>query len=222
MTEIQGGNPGITWLLIVLDASGSMSGSTESAVKRGVNALLKEQRENGHDEVHVGFTIFDSSVKRYPPRPLEDLPVFGSSKLPYEAHGFTALWDGVGMTVDEARNLSLKLPPAKRPGRVIVFVQTDGGENESRHYGAARVRKAVLEAKQQGWEFVFVGVGQHNTAQGPAIGITRTMSYNENETEEMLAAVSALSVALRTGQQVPDSKLRLDYFKRQRQDADVL
>jgi Mg-chelatase subunit ChlD len=207
VTEIQGGNPGITYLLLVLDASSSMYESA-AALVQGVNALVEEQKRNGHDEIHIGYTTFGYEAQVYPIDPVETLPRFGSLQRPYSATGMTALRDGIGKTIKAAQVHIRNLPPHQRPGRVTLVVQTDGDENQSR-MRAATVKDLIKGAKAEGWEFLYVGEGSYSAPQGARLGFDRILTYEHYELPQMVSAVSLASVALRTGVDLPRRVMKI-------------
>lgn len=204
--EIQGGNPGVTWLLLVLDTSGSMAGQW-AGVQEGVTAMLKEQEENGHDEVYVGLVSFDYHARiDSQPVPIMEFP----KKLFFHQGGSTALFDGVYTSITNATQMIAKLPPELRPGRVITMVQTDGGENGSRVM-AGTVEKLVQQKEKEGWEFVYVGLDPR-AVQGKRLGIERRAQYFGKHPKQMVAFLSALSVAIRCGHDVPRELLPITHF----------
>src|SRR5687768_18134852 len=87
-----------TLIALVLDRSGSMYGVREETMS-AVNAYLDEQRKQG-GECQIVFTQFNDRVQVERVAELHDFPVLGSPALPYEPHGWTALYDAVGTTID--------------------------------------------------------------------------------------------------------------------------
>jgi uncharacterized protein YegL len=189
-------NPGVTYLYLVIDASGSMN-HAKRAIINGVNTMLEEQKKNGHDELHVGFIVFHGLPQEYPARPIEELPAFGGLGLPYCPAGGTALNRAVSIAIGLARRDIQSRPPHQQPGRVLFFVQTDGETADGDWWGNEASEK-ILAAMQQGWEFCYIQEGKHVT-QGKHMGFMRGFNYPANKDSEMIEAVSRMSVAFRTG-----------------------
>ena len=114
-----------THILIVLDASGSMS-SIQDDIKGSFNELLKKQREA------KGTTIFDlyqfnDEVERIVKS--ADLSQFHDDLMAgYECSGRTALNDAVCMAIDTVGHEFAGMPEAERPEHVLCVIITDGME----------------------------------------------------------------------------------------------
>lgn len=75
----------------------------------------------------------------------------------YVPSGMTSLHDAIGRTLSAVRDRHATLPEEEKPERVIVLIQTDGGENSSREYNATSVQKITDECTALGWEFIYLG-----------------------------------------------------------------
>jgi len=70
------------------------------------------------------------------------------------------------------------LPEARRPGRVLVVVITDGQENSSRQTTGAQLRALVEHQRDvYQWEFVFFGANFDAIADAAAVGIPVAAGY---------------------------------------------
>lgn len=141
-------NPAYTHNVLVLDRSGSMS-QWGDAPQKGFDALANSL---GIGET-VSVYMFDDQVER--------TVSFGRPpiQIPLRPRGMTALNDAVAYAIiDTGRDLS-RLPEEKRPGRVLVTIFTDGGENRSIKYrDIAQLREMIDHQKSvYSWEFVFTG-----------------------------------------------------------------
>jgi hypothetical protein len=235
MTEIKDGNPGLTLIMLVLDDSSSMHPS-RGAVIRGVDKLLEEQRNNGHDELLVGFVTFGWHARAFPILPIDKLPRLGSAAMPYDCPGLTALRDGLGEAIAQARSYCDSQPPHRKPGRVLIFVQTDGGENNSSQWSPPRLQDDVRKALAKGWEFLYIGeskgaVGALDAGRPPSriyldqprsMLMQRRLWYSVLQTEDMIAAISLASIALRTGHDFPDGDYTVKSMRALMQQEGVL
>jgi len=214
MSHVNHGNPGVTMLLLVLDNSSSMYGVMQSVID-GVKALVKEQRQNGHDEILLGYTMFDWGVHSSAILPIDEQVEFGGPSFPYgENMGSTALFSGVAKTIKDASKHIARLPEEERPGRVVLITQTDGGENASKT-SLVTTRDRVTEAHNDGWELTYLGMTaypmqeQYQIQQANSMGFRRVVTYSETKTAEMVHTISRISVALRTGVEIPETPFTL-------------
>ena len=169
-----------THILIVLDASGSMS-SIQDDIKGSFNELLKKQREA------KGTTIFDlyqfnDEVERIVKS--ADLSQFHDDLMAgYECSGRTALNDAVCMAIDTVGHEFAGMPEAERPEHVLCVIITDGMENASREFTAKDV-KARIKHQQDvyNWDFQFLAADQDAFAAGENLGIThdRCMAFSRD------------------------------------------
>lgn len=200
----------LTHLVLVLDRSGSMrQDGKHTEAEKGVRALLDEQvAVPGRLEVTVAR--FDD---RY------DLLASGVAAdsidhdhLRIEPRGMTALYDAVGRTVASVGQQLAEREDGARPGRVIFLVATDGLENASHEYTAARLKEVIAEQTDTyGWEFMFMGTSQEAMLQAQAAGFHADLSYASSDSAvgvstSYAVASSAIGRARRTnaGVQVND------------------
>jgi uncharacterized protein YegL len=143
-----------TEIICILDRSGSMSG-LESDTIGGFNAFVTQQRAV-EGRARLTLVLFDDAIDRV----WEHVDVRKAAELDdrlYFPRGTTALFDAVGQTVSEVRGRIRAQHEDERPGQVIVLVVTDGHENASVEYTAARTKQLVTETQNEGWEYVFLG-----------------------------------------------------------------
>lgn len=135
---------------LLIDQSGSMCGRTTEVVE-SVNKFIDQLSREPVDQ-QVSMAFFESTVDVV--RPFQGLGTF--QKLEdgdYNPTGDTALYDALGMSIDE---LEQKLG---REGRAVIAVVTDGQENGSMHYTLAQVREMIAAKRQIGWVFLFLTLG---------------------------------------------------------------
>jgi uncharacterized protein YegL len=164
---------------MILDKSASM-GVVREAVIDGYNGYLRELR--GSDRANgsrTGFslTVFDTTFEHvWVGKPIVDVPALDHAH--YVPEGMTALYDAVAHTVHETdRRLS---EDGNEAMKVLVVVLTDGEENSSREYDAARLARLVAKYEARGnWTFVYLGAG-HETLEEARVEAERIGLKRDN------------------------------------------
>ena len=158
-----------THLIIVLDASGSMS-SIRDDIKGSFNEFLKKQREE------PGKTVFDlypfsDTAKRIVKS--ADLAQFHDDLMAkYDCSGCTALNDAVCIAIDTVGHEFADMPESERPEHVLCVIITDGMENASREFTSKDVKNRIEHQKNKyGWQFEFLAADQDAFATGESLGI---------------------------------------------------
>jgi uncharacterized protein YegL len=167
-----------TYVLVVTDMSGSMSG-LEVEIRGGLNnyiADLRKDKEANGTRYRVSLTVFDTQFEPLcTAARLADVPELTEGN--YAPRGMTALLDAVGKTVMEF-GTAVTLSPEDR---VLLVIQTDGEENSSQEFGWPAI-KALLEAKEKTgqWAIVYLGQGVNAWSQGGRFGqgVQVVNSYN--------------------------------------------
>lgn len=154
----------------VIDESGSMTG-TESDVIGGFKKVVDEQRENKEGSCSVSYYKFNGKVDEvYVGKNVKDVEYIDNK---YNPNGMTALFDGVGVAIDNTGKWLSAMNEEDRPEKVLVVVMTDGGENSSVEYSAARVREMIKEQEDKyNWSFVYMGSDLTNAQDANNLGIT--------------------------------------------------
>lgn len=166
-------NPNLTEILVILDASVSMSTMAEEAAS-GLNDFIADQAKQPGECV-VTIVQFNSNnpyneiVQRIS---AIDAPkiVAGSN---YHVGGLTPLRQCICQGVDKlGATLTLEAEHA-RPGKVIVVIITDGLENASNvEYTQAEVNRRVTHQEQAySWQFVFLGKNICSAEEGAKLGV---------------------------------------------------
>jgi hypothetical protein len=145
------------FVVCLVDESGSMRNQREDVIG-GLNKLISEHRDSA---VPVFFTLaFFSDTRHFryhcqfqPMRQVLDLTSLG-----YDPDYNTALRDAFGRVLDDAQKLLANICEEDRPGRVLVVVQTDGGENNSCQVTQQALMEKIATLRATGtWEFLFLG-----------------------------------------------------------------
>ena len=165
-----------THILIVLDASGSMS-SIQDDVKGSFNDFLKKQREE------AGKTVFDlyqfnDEAKRIVKS--ADLAQFRDDLMAkYRCSGCTALNDSVCTAIDTVGHEFAVMPESERPEHVLCVIITDGMENASREFSTEDVKKRIKHQQDvYNWHFQFLAANQDAFEAGESIGISKRFCAN--------------------------------------------
>lgn len=195
---------GITEIIFVVDASGSMYGMEADTVG-GINSVLDENRElPGHANVSIVQFANESHVivDRKDIHKVRDL-----TKGDYRPGGCTALLDALGGAIHHTRLIQDNLPEGYQADNVLFVVVTDGLENASHTYTRSRVRRMVEACKKEGWEFVFLAANIDAVEEAEGIGIDadHATGYVNDSLGNRVAyeAVASVARSVRTGGSVP-------------------
>ena len=190
-----------TELVVILDASGSMARLKQDVIG-GFNQLVDDQRAKPGDCVIsvVQFSSFGQQKTIVDRKPVKDVAYLTDET--YRISGWTALRDTMGSVIDEVGNRLAETPENDRPDNVIIAVITDGQENHSREYSAARIHEMVTRQQDEyNWTFVFVGTNQDAVLEGIKLGIdegtTATYQNSSVGTQRAFRGVCGMTTSLR-------------------------
>ncbi|WP_318509244.1 VWA domain-containing protein [Bacillus sp. T3] len=202
----------LTELVFILDKSGSMAG-LEADTIGGYNSMLKKQ-QNAEGEAIVTTVLFDHDYELLHDR----INVRGISPITeedYQVGGTTALLDAIGMTIQKIVNVQKRTSESERADKVLFVITTDGMENASREYSAAKIKKMVQHQKEKyGWEFIFLGANIDAISTAEQFGINEdfAVNYHADNIGTVLnyEAVSEAVIKLRSGKKI-DQELEGKY-----------
>lgn len=162
-------NPDLTEIAYVLDRSGSMEAIASDAIG-GFNAFLHEQQQLP-GAVRFTLILFDHEyLTPYNAVDIHRVPPL--TPHTYTPRGTTALHDAVGRTIDALGARLAATPETERPAKVIVGILTDGLENASTDYSAAKVAQMIRHQREKyAWEFVFLAANQDAVAAAGKLAI---------------------------------------------------
>lgn len=137
---------------LVLDTSGSMSGTAIDAVREGVKMIVTQLRKDPQalETVHIGVITFDSDARQVVP--LTDLMSFKEPHI--EANGSTSLGSAL-RTLCTSVDAEVKKGSASQKGdwKPMVFLMTDGEPTD-------QWESAIADIKKRSWgAFVACGSG---------------------------------------------------------------
>ncbi|CAL6028077.1 von_Willebrand factor type A domain-containing protein [Hexamita inflata] len=164
-------------VVAVLDMSGSMHPISEATIN-GFNSYLTEL-QNSSQTVKVTLVLFNiGSVVVYRNKPAKMCEPL--TRKIYKPMGGTALVDALGTAI---QTLSEQLKEGEKPGKVSIFVSTDGEENSSKRYKREEVKKMIEKQQEdEKWEFIFAGANIDANKEGSALGFQHKNIVNiEND-----------------------------------------
>lgn len=166
----------MTEMVFILDRSGSMSG-LESDTIGGFNAMIEKQKKQKGD-AYVSTILFDhvSEVLHDRVRLSE---IQSMTQEEYTVRGCTALLDAIGGAIHHIGNIHKYARKEDVPEHTIFVITTDGMENASKRFNAARVKEMIEHQKKKyGWEFIFLGANIDAVGTARQFGIDETRAVN--------------------------------------------
>lgn len=185
-------NQNYTDITFVLDRSGSMADCYDATIS-GFNEFLAVQRRDAKGRVSLSMVQFDDIYELVRAGvPLADFP--NLSRETFIPRGATKLLDAIGRTISDTGMRLASMPEADRPGKVLIIILTDGGENSSTEYSREKVNEMISRQKTQYlWDFTFIGANQDAiaTAASMGIGAGKAFTYAANARGTSSAFLSA-------------------------------
>jgi uncharacterized protein YegL len=155
-----------TELVFILDKSGSMCG-LESYTVGGFNANLDKHRG---ENALVTTALFSNEMKVIHDR-LDIVSVPHMSLAEFSVGGSTALYDAVGTLIDHVGNVHRYIRSEDVPDNTVFIIMTDGYENASCKFSHEMIRKMIIEKRELGWEFIFLGANIDTESVAHDMGI---------------------------------------------------
>lgn len=158
----------------VIDESGSMWG-TESDVIGGFKKVIDEQKEIKEGTCAVSYFKFSTGVEEvFLGKDINEVEYLDGK---YSPHGLTALFDGVGQAIDKVGKWLNDMKEEDRPEKNLIVIMTDGGENNSRDYDAAKVKEMIKHQEEKyNWSFVYMGSDLKDADDANTLGF-KTRSF---------------------------------------------
>ena len=206
-------NPNLTWLVFLLDRSGSMQ-SIKSDVVGGFQAFIAEQR-TGEGLCTATLAQFDTEYEVvYHGIALEHVP-----PLALCPRGGTALHDSMGKLITDTAAEINALAEADKPGTVIVAIMTDGMENSSSEWRGPDIKALVeQQTNDSGWEFLYMGCDQDavEVARGLGVKDGQAITYARGKSREAMLTVSGNIRGYRNARLVDPSAAMPEFTSAQR------
>lgn len=178
-------------VLFVIDSSGSMGPKTTD-VRGGFNSYVSTLREDAQSAYRLTAVTFDTQVKTlFIDAPLAEVPQLDSSN--YRPGGNTALYDALGVSLDELTSALRQEDHPYGTDRALVIVMTDGQENSSRRFTKQQVSDGIKGREAAGnWTFVYLGADQDAWAASEDLGFAHgnVQAYAADATPAMFRRVA--------------------------------
>jgi uncharacterized protein YegL len=175
------------YLALVIDESGSMSGFTDATLT-GANKYLADQRSEAPDDICTVVTFAHTEgqpMMRFvrEAQPLREIRELGT--LDYQPNGGTPLYDAIGLTIAQIDN-----DPRSQDRKVVITVITDGQENQSKEFNAAKLRTLIEEKEKAGWTLFYLGDSARQDAYATQAVIGNAAAYTVNTTPFVAGGLS--------------------------------
>ena len=169
-------NKDLTEIGIVLDKSGSMGGIRKDTIG-GFNTFIEDQKKEP-GQANVSLINFSDELKKiYRCENIQKVATLTTKN--YVPGGLTALYDGIGTMIDTLKGDIDKRNDIDKPGKVIVVIITDGYENCSKEYDAAKIKKQIKDLEDNhSWAFLYLGANQDAFSTGANLGMSRVHTAN--------------------------------------------
>lgn len=202
MTQSQDKSQGDrTHICMILDRTGSMESIKQDTIG-GFNSYIAAQKSL---PTPATFTLvqFDSQDPFEVIHKFTDIQMVGDlTAQTYMPRASTPLYDAVGRGINDLKAGLGGLPEALRPKKIVVVIVTDGQENASREFTGAQVRKMIADAKEAGWQFVFLSADESAISDSSSLNIDASNAAffrkNKMGSNEMWERVSNRSMAYRS------------------------
>lgn len=194
-------DPNYIAYLMITDISGSMW-NIKADAEGGIRQYVRDQAALP-GKTTLSFVQFDTAHELvHDFAPLQD--AFGYTLTP---RGGTALLDAVGFAVTQFGERLAVMPEARRPGKVIVLITTDGKENSSHEYTRPQVKELLTQQQEKyGWAVSYIGANVDAFAEAGDMGIpvSAAMNYRASRvgTQSVYAGASRASLAFASGQSI--------------------
>jgi len=172
-------NKNLTFISMILDRSGSMSGLVNDTIG-GYNSFIESQQDEVGEALLTTvlfdnhYEILHNGVDIQEVRPL--------TRRDYFTRGTTALMDAIGKTINSVQNRIDWMNENDKPSKVIFVITTDGAENASREFSQSQIKKMIEQQTELGWQFIFLGanIDAVRTARSYGISEQSVSNYTAN------------------------------------------
>lgn len=188
----------ITDIIVILDRSTSIQtyGLVEKNIE-GFNSFLKEQK-NGVGKARLTLALFDGNTfaggpndayeLRYNMVDIENVPELNSDT--YVPKGMTALYDAIGMTLQNYKTTTERQLASEKADKVVILIMTDGQENASKEFTKQTIAEMVKKHEDEdSWGFVFIGANIDAMGESTSLNMSvgNTVTYTSTSADTVLA-----------------------------------
>jgi len=152
-----------TEIVMIMDASGSMSGNRQRQAVSGYNEFIQEQKKVP-GECNVTLIKFNTEIQEmYFSKPISEIKDLTIED--FNCDGQTAINDTMGHAINKLGERLRDLPEEQRPGKIIVVVLTDGEENASREFNYEQIQEMMNHQRDvYNWQFLIMGSKEINAS----------------------------------------------------------
>lgn len=143
-----------TYVAIVLDKSGSMSGTKKETIS-GFNEQIQQMKENAkNQEIFCSLVTFNAEVYEHLWN-VDANDLSEASEADYVPNGGTAMRDAMGYTIQKLLDTT---EHANEDNSYLVVVISDGQTNTDQHYNGAGLKEMIEACRGTGrWTFTYMG-----------------------------------------------------------------
>jgi len=184
-----------SWIVVILDRSGSMQPIWEDTVG-GLTSFIEKQKEVEGTAI-LTVAAFDTDYELlYKQQDLATADPAVAGRV--HPRGGTALTDAVGKTIAMVRDKIVAMPDSEKPENVIVQIITDGEENASQEWKTEQVRDLIKKLQaDEDWTFLFLAANQDAFAAAREYAIPTSNSAGFEATGKgMKDAYAATNLAM--------------------------
>lgn len=167
--------------LILLDSSSSMI----VLGKEPLYAISNFVTETKSEYVTL-WTFNDTPTLEIDNKPVNTTQI---QNIPYTCRGFTGLYDAI----------CTMLSKTKYSQNTNCLIITDGYENASKTYTKTDVCRMIQEREQDGWKFVFIGVGSELEMTGQELGLKNCTTFDNECVGSLTRVIKTASDFLNNG-----------------------
>ena len=153
----------------IIDESSSMWTSV-SDVRGGFQRIIDEQKANENGTCAISIFRFATTPKEadFIMKDIKEV----ENMLVYNPSGCTAMYDGIGVAIDEIGERLAAMPEEERPEKNLIVIMTDGEENSSHAYQPSKVKEMIKHQEDKySWTFLYIGTDISNTADADRVGV---------------------------------------------------
>jgi len=159
----------LTWIVPIVDESGSMGGIKSDTIGAFNNFINEQRKVEG--EAHVTLVKFNTKIEKVYESSIQHAGLL--DEINYRPNNWTRLYDAIALTIKDIKSQIKGLPKEERPEKVLFVIITDGKENRSTEFNKSQVFEMIKKREDKGWNFLYLGANQDAMEEGGKIGIDK-------------------------------------------------
>jgi hypothetical protein len=180
----------------IIDESSSMWTSV-SDVRGGFQRIIDEQKSNENGTCAISIFRFATTPKEadFVMKDVREV----ENTLNYNPSGCTAMYDGIGVAIDEIGERLAAMPEEERPEKNLIVIMTDGEENSSHAYQPSRIREMIKHQEDKyNWTFLYIGTDISNTDDADRVGIGHKFATTRGKMYKSYDSINTIASCYRT------------------------